>query len=299
MLEQVTTAAVAFDARPGELPENLERISEWCRRAAKAGAELVLFPELSLSGFIPNHPAGDHAAWMEQVLRAAWRGAEPMNGPAVAALAEISRETGVYLAAGMLESAGNVLYNTHVLVGEGRVLARWRKMHIPLFEMQVYNGGGPAQVVETALGRIGVNICFDTFLPESTRLLGVQNAEIGLFPFAADPPPPTPAGWADWARTVLQARCAENGLFGVACNYFGPVAFAGVEQCFPGGAMTLDPAGRVSAAITEAENGPHMLVSTLRRDELLEARARFEYTFRFRRPELYKSLAATIADNES
>ncbi len=50
-------------------------------------------------------------------------------------------------------------------------------MHIPLFEMPVHNGGGVPEVIETPLGRIGVNICFDAFLPESTRLLAVRGAE--------------------------------------------------------------------------------------------------------------------------
>lgn len=291
MKEQVTTAAVALDAKPGEVERNLEKIDAWCRKAAAAGAELALFPELSLTGFMPNHPAGDHSAWMAEVLRGAWAGALKRGGMEIEALIRISTETGVYVSAGFLENAGNVLYNSQVLVGEGRVLGYWRKMHIPLFEMQVYNGGGVAGVVETELGRVGVNICFDAFMPESTRMLGVKNAEIALFPFAADPAPAPAAGWAAWARPVVTARCAENGLFGVAANTFGAVSYAGVDQRFPGGAMTVGPDGVVVDQLIETGDQPHMLVSTLRRERLLEARARFEYTFRFRRPELYAVLA--------
>jgi N-carbamoylputrescine amidase len=163
--------------------------------------------------------------------------------------------------------------------------------------MPIYNGGGPATVVETALGRIGVNICFDAFMPESTRMLGVGRAEIALFPFAADPPPATPAAWGAWAKPVVQARCTENGLFGVACNYFGEAEAAGVRQRFPGGALTVGPAGAVVAECLDTPGEPHMLLSTLRHDALLEARAQFEYTFRFRRPELYRILAA-FSENE-
>ena len=100
----------------------------------------------------------------------------------------------------MLEDAGNVLYNTQLLVGPDGLLGSWRKMHVPMFEMPFYNGGPGPQVVDTPLGRIGANICFDALMPESTRLLAVQNVEIVLFPFAADPPPPTPAGWAAVGR---------------------------------------------------------------------------------------------------
>jgi predicted amidohydrolase len=286
MNQQVTVAAVAAHTRPGAISGNLDTMLAHCREAAAQGAELVLFPELSGTGFVPNHPEGNHAQWLQEVLAGAWRMAQTMDGEVLHGLQEIARQTGVLVSAGLLENAGNVLYNTQVLVGDGRLWGRWRKMHIPLFEMQVYNGGDAPVVVDTPLGRIGANICFDAFLPESTRLLGVQNAEIVLFPFAADPAPVSAEGWCTWASPTLAARCAENGVFGVACNYNGTVEFAGVAQHFPGGAITIQPDGRPSSPV-HAE----LAATTLRRDALLEARARFEYTFRFRRPDLYGPLA--------
>lgn len=286
MKDRLTVAAVAIESHPARLENNLAEIRTWTRKAAGAGAELVLFPELSLTGFMPNHPVGDHAQWLQQVLDGAWRSAQALTSPALDELAAISRETGVWLSTGLLENAGNTLYNTQVLVGAGKLQTFWRKMHIPMFEMQVYNGGGVPEVIDTPLGRIGGNICFDTLLPESTRLLGVQNCEIALFPFAADPPPGTAAGWSAWARPVLQARCAENGLYGIAVNYRGDVAYAGATQSFPGGACIVGPHGRVMAETAEP-----LLVAELTADALRQARASFEYTYRFRRPELYRRLA--------
>jgi predicted amidohydrolase len=60
MQGQVRVAAAAVDSQPGRTEENLAKIAEWTTRAASQGAQLVLFPELSLTGFIPNHPIGDH-----------------------------------------------------------------------------------------------------------------------------------------------------------------------------------------------------------------------------------------------
>lgn len=286
MKDQVTVAAIAVDTKPAEIAANLDKMLAATKKAAAQGADLVLFPELSATGFVPNHPQGDHATWLQQVLRGAWNMAQTLDGEVVEGLLAISKETGAFVSAGMLENAGNVLYNTHVLVGDGKLWGRWRKMHIPLFEMQVYNGGDAPAVVDTPLGRIGINICFDTFMPESTRLLGVQNAEIVLFPFAADPAPVTPEGWFGWAGPVLHARCSENGVFGVACNYRGAVEYAGVPQNFPGGAVLVGPDGQALGAVAE-----EIAVGTLDRAKLLEIRSRFEYTFRFRRPDLYASLA--------
>ncbi len=142
-----------------------------------------------------------------------------------------------------------------------------------------------AQAAATPLGRIGANICFDALMPESTRLPAVENAEIVLFPFAADPPPGTAEAWAAWAGPALRARCVENGVFGVACNYAGPVACAGAQQVFPGGTMILGPRGEV------LEQSADMAVAELRAEDLRAARAEPEYLFRFRRPEIYGPLA--------
>jgi N-carbamoylputrescine amidase len=291
MLQHVRVAAAAIDAKPGETGHNLDSIEVWAHRAADGGASLLLLPELSLTGFLPNHPTANHEAWLRDALSGARRMAQPIDGPAVRRLAAIARDTGLLVAAGLLEDAGGTIFNTHVLAGPLGVIGAWRKMHVPLFEMPLYNGGGAPPVVDTPLGRIGVTICIDAFLPESVRLLAVQGAEIVLFPFAADPAPLTAEGWSDWAEPTLRARCAENAIFGVACNLHGEVEFAGAHQEFAGGALVIGPRGEALARDTGDGQVPHMLLADLDRDTQLEARSAFEYTFRLRRPELYGPLA--------
>src|SRR5688572_20288290 len=100
MKDRIRVAAVAFDARPGDTQGNLDRIEDWCRQAAADGAELVLFPELSLTGFVPNHPPGGHTAWLQEVLLGARAMAEPLDGPAVRRLSAIAAASGVMVAAG-------------------------------------------------------------------------------------------------------------------------------------------------------------------------------------------------------
>ncbi|MGE3315957.1 MAG: nitrilase-related carbon-nitrogen hydrolase [Planctomycetaceae bacterium] len=291
MQDIVRAAAVSVESHPGQTRENLRQIDEWAARAADAGAQLVLFQELSMTGFIPNHPTADHDQWLRAALGVARQAAEPVDGAAVSSLVEVARRRNILIAAGMLEDAGNLLFNTHVLVGPEGILGSFRKMHVPMFEMPFYNGGDAPTVVETPLGRIGVNICFDSLLPESTRLLAVQNVEIVLFPFAADPPPCTPAGWAKWAAPALQSRCVENGVFGLACNFVGRVKCANVEQFFPGGGIAIGPRGEVLKEWDVPTGEPGMLIAEFKADDLRQARSEPEYLFRFRRPELYRSLA--------
>jgi len=291
MKETVRVAAVAVDTQPGCVDDNLHKLDHWCEQAASAGAELVLFPELSLTGFLPNHASGDHEAWLRAAFKTARAMAVPLSGPAVASLNDIAARRGVLVSAGLLEDAGNLLFNAQVLVDGNGLVGVWRKMHVPMFEAPFYNGGGPAHVVETKLGRIGINICFDVFFPESTRLLAVANAEIVLCPFAADPAPRTPAGWGEWAGPALQARCTENGLFAVACNYVGRVESDGIGQTFPGGGMMVDPRGRKMVTWSAPAGEPGMLIAELEAATLRAARSEPEYLLPFRRPELYHSLA--------
>ena len=283
-------AAVSVDTRPGEITDNLRRIATWTQTAKESGADLVLFPELSLTGFIPNHPVGDHDTWLRRALAEAQDTAERLGGSAVSQLIEISRKHDILICTGMLEDAGNVLHNTQIIVGPNGLLGHWRKMHVPMFEMPFYNGGGIPSVINTPLGRIGVNICFDALIPESTRLLAVNNVEIVLFPFAADPPPVNPQGWHDWAGRALQARCVENGIFGLACNYVGQVESAGITQTFPGGGTAIDPRGKTIATWPSSSNEPAMMIATFDNETLVAARSEPEYLFRFRRPELYGPL---------
>ncbi len=290
MLDVVKIAAVAVDTKPQELIKNLEKIAHWTAKAAEEGAQLVLFQELSLTGFLPNHPEANHDKWLREALQIGRQSALVLPGPVTEELTAIAKQHNIWLSVGLLEDAGNLMYNTQILVGPEGLVGKWRKMHIPMYEMPFYNGGEAPEVVETPLGRIGCNICFDSLLPESTRLLAVQNAEIVLFPYAADPPPRTPAGWEAWASVGLAARCAENGVYGVACNYVGEVECAGVSQNFPGGGLVVGPRGEKISTWDHPGDTPGMLVSELTAENLTQARAEPEYLFRFRRPELYRTL---------
>lgn len=291
MQDSIRVAAINVESRPGETGRNLERIAAWAERAAAEGVELALFPELSLTGFIPNHPEGGHAAWMREAVKRARRLAEPLDGEAVRALSLIAASSKVHLSAGLLEDAGNLLHNTQVLAApDGRVWY-WHKLHVPIFETPFYNGGDEMDAAETDLGRVGANVCFDALMPESTRLLAVDNVEVVLFPFAADPAPGTAAAWAEWAGTALRARCMENGVFGVASNYAGEVEFCGVRQAFPGGSMIVGPSGEVIAERRTDGVDAGMLIADVSSEVLLNARSAPEYLYRFRRPELYGPLA--------
>lgn len=290
MLDRVRVAAAGMDTKPGDWVENVRKIESGAIEAAEHGVQLILFPELSLTGFIPNHPTGNHEKWLREALGLARRYAIPLTHPSIEQLSKTAAAHEIFISVGILEDAGNLLYNAQILIGPTGIVGHWRKLHVPMFEMPFYNGGDSLSIAQTPLGRIGANICFDALIPESTRLLAVQNVEIVLMPFAADPPPCTPAGWANWASTAIKSRAIENGVFIVASNYVGEVECAGVTQSFPGGGMIVSPRGEVMAEWTAPAGKCGMIVADLKGGDLTAARAEPEYLFRFRRPELYGPL---------
>src|SRR5262245_36180312 len=110
MDKRVRVTAATTDTCPGQIDANLAKIDLWTSRAAAEGARLVMFPELSLTGFIPNHPTTEHEPWLRRALAAARRTAIRVDGPEVAAAAQIAARHDVLVSVGILEDAGNVLY---------------------------------------------------------------------------------------------------------------------------------------------------------------------------------------------
>jgi len=280
-------AAASFFGRPGDKEGNLEKIAENCAELRKENVRLVLFPELSLSGFLPNHPRKEHEPWLRIGIKTVRQWAETIPGPSTDRLHELSMEHDMVICAGLFEDAGTHIHNSQVLVGPGGILSVTRKMHIPMFEAPFYDGGGAPEVVDTDLGRIGICICFDTVLPESTRMLAVQGAEIVLFPFASDPDPKTAPGWIGQNAMLLQTRCKENGFFGLAVNQTGRFEHLGIDQTFPAGGMFIAATGKI-LKVWEGETAqPGTMIVEVDPKYLDEARCDPEFGMRFRRPGIY------------
>ena len=152
MIDQVTVAAVSVDSACGRWQENVERMDSWAARAVGEGVRLVLFPELSLTGF---HSQSSHGRTRTLAARGVGR-STPCCSTARRSRGRrrsprSRQSTTCCSRPGCSKDAGNLLYNTQVLVGPDGLLGHWRKMHIPMFEAPFYNGGGVPEVVETPL----------------------------------------------------------------------------------------------------------------------------------------------------
>ncbi|SEF50203.1 Predicted amidohydrolase [Thermomonospora echinospora] len=241
-----TAAAVQFAPAAGPLTErtvreNLDKAVAWTGRCVAAtGAELVVLPESCTTGFTPGVPAGELWSLMSQI-----------PGPVTEPLQEAARDLGVHVCFGTYERGGSpgVVHNAAVLVGpRGDVLGVYRKTH-PFGGEDARRGGWVTAgtdvcVVDTALGRIGMAICFDGDFPELWRIQAVRGAEVICRPSAL-------LRSADIWELTTRARAYDNHVYVVAANAVGADP-AGV--LYFGNSLIVTPIAEVVARAATQES---------------------------------------------
>ena len=252
--------------------DNRRRGLEAVDRAADLGARLVVFAELAFERFLPQVPATSEALAL----------AEPVPGPTTEAFAARARARGVVVVLNVFERAGERTHDcSPVIDADGRLLGVTRMVHItdyPGFHEQGYYAPGDrgAPVYETAVGRIGVAICYDRHYPEYMRALALDGAQIVVVPQAG-----TEDEWpAGLYEAELQVAAFQNGYFTALCNRVG------VEPhlTFAGESFVCDPSGRVIARAGRGTD--EILVCDVDLDQIDRSHARRLF-LRDRRPELY------------
>ncbi|MFL5856874.1 MAG: carbon-nitrogen hydrolase family protein [Solirubrobacteraceae bacterium] len=252
---------------------NLERADTLTRRAAAAGAELVVLPE---KWNVLGDPEAIHA------------GAEPLDGPALSWARATARELGIELVAGSIAESVESQYkgaNTSVHVGrDGRDRAIYRKIH--MFDVEVGGRHYEESAIETPGDEIvvtrtedgvplGMSVCYDLRFPELYRVLAVRGARVLLVPSAF-----TLATTRDHWELLLRARAIENQSFVVAPNQIGEHA-PGYRS--GGRSMVVDPWGLVLATAADEETIAVADLSLERQDDI---RRRLP-SLANRRPEAY------------
>lgn len=187
----------------GSREVNLERARQYVLEAARRGAKIVCLPE--------TYPGE-------------WR--KPVRWTPAAELAEIAREAGVYLIGGFCEPVdeeGARCYMTEALFDpDGREVGRYRRT-TPAHDPWIYKGGtywdvdwtkaDELPVFETELGKIGILICSEVYVPELSRILALQGAELVFMPAGV----PKGTLFDTW-RTLMWARAIENLMYTATCQ---------------------------------------------------------------------------------
>ena len=255
---------------------NMAAAERLVRRAADAGADLVVLPEKW-----PWLAAGEGVV----------EGAQRLDGPAFTAASAWASELGIHLVAGSLteQRPDGALSNTSVAFGpDGRPLATYRKIH--MFDVDVggisyresdYETAG-AETVSFEAGPVGVGlaICYDLRFPELFRDLADRGVEVVAVPAAF-----TETTGRDHWEVLVRARAIENQCFVLAANQFGE---AEPEYGFWGHSMIVDPWGERLATVDEGEG---FAVSDLDLARLEDIRSDLP-ALRHRRSELFGRVEA-------
>ena len=116
-MEKITVAAVSIKNWIGEQDRVIRNMARWARRASQRYPDLIVFPELGVSGYVHN--------------TVSWDLAEPVPGPSTDRLVRLADEIGTVLCFGVLERDADVVYNTQVLVNGQGIIGKQRKIHMP------------------------------------------------------------------------------------------------------------------------------------------------------------------------
>ncbi|MEV4457978.1 nitrilase-related carbon-nitrogen hydrolase [Microbispora sp. NPDC049633] len=198
----VTRVAVAqVPLRVGDPEANRAAAEAAIVEAAEAGARLVVLPELVNSGYVFS--GAEEAGSL----------AEPADGPTVTAWTRLARAHDLVIVGGFCELADGVLRNSQVMVDATGTRAVYRKAHLWHDEQDVFTpGDAPAPVVDTAVGRIGMMVCYDLEFPEWVRSVGLAGADL-LAVSTNWPASPVPAGERPVLVAYAQIAAAANRMF--------------------------------------------------------------------------------------
>lgn len=172
MLDKVMIAAVQMEPWIEHNRENLDNILMKTRTAARGGADLVVFPECALTGYLFDSRT-EAIPYMESI-----------PGPCTKEVASCCRELNIHVIMGLIEIDVDRCFNTAILIGPKGLIGKYRKNHLPYLGIDRFLdlGDKPFTVYKTPIGNIGILICYDCSFPESARVITLQGADILALP---------------------------------------------------------------------------------------------------------------------
>ncbi len=278
-MSQIVRSALVQAAWTGEYETMLDTNIQYARQAADDGARVLCFQEIFTGPYFCNVQDPSFYDLAEPIP----------DGPTVTAMMKVARETSMVIIVPIYERVDEgTFYNTAAVIdADGTLLGIYRKTHIPQVEgfwekfyFRPGNLGYP--VFDTAVGRIGVYICYDRHFPEGWRELGLKGAKIVFNPSA------TTRGHSKYLWQLEQpAAAVANQYFVGAINRIGAEDL--VDTDYYGSSYFVDPRGEI-VGDTASDTRDEVVVRDLDMSDIETARRQWAF-YRDRRPEVYEGIA--------
>lgn len=271
--------------------ENIRKAERMVRKAAAAGAGIILLPELFEREYFCQQRQYDFYQYAMPVT----------EHPAVLMGMRLAKELEVVLPVSFFERDGNVLYNSLACIdADGALLGVYRKTHIPddhFYQEKFYFTPGDTgfKVFDSRYGKLGIGICWDQWFPETARCLALQGAEILFYPTAIGSEPILNCDSMPHWRRCMQGHAAVNLMPVVCANRVGTET---VEPCeensnqsssltFYGSSFVTDGVGEILAQASRDRE--EILYAEYELDSLMKDRLAWGL-FRDRRPAMYENI---------
>ena len=248
----------------GDIEKNLEIMENLIKNAQEKcdrNLDLIAFPELFITGY---NLRDNYNKVAEKI---------PSSSKAQKGITKLAKKYNLYIATGIVEKSGKSLFNSAIIIGPEGYIGHYRKQFLPNFgpfeEKMFFDKGKQTPVFNTPFGKIGIQICYDIFFPETSMGLALNGADL-ILNLAASPTTSRPL-----FHRVLPARAIETTCFYAYSNNIGTQG----SLTFAGESTIVDPRGKTIASIPSFEEG--VLICELPLEEL--------NTFREARPILKDS----------
>ncbi|HRY83766.1 MAG TPA: nitrilase-related carbon-nitrogen hydrolase [Candidatus Cloacimonadota bacterium] len=257
-------SVLQFEPKLGDVTFNLGQIRQLL---STLESDLVVLPELCLSGYVFNHSNEIEAQ-------------DPETSEVFSDLKTLSREKDSSIVLGFAERSGDKLFNSSALINPDGSLKVYRKTHLFYREKLFFNPGDTGFFVAEAKGgiKIGMMICFDWQFPESMRTLSLLGAQIVCHPSNLVMP---------WCQEAMKTRSLENRVFSITANRIGTEANGAQSEYFTGQSQILGHKGEILIRLaTDSEELATVLINpNLALDKSVSP---FNDVLADRRPEFYK-----------
>ena len=255
-----------------EKERNIEKAVRFTKIAIEKGAHIICFQELFTTHWFPREMDKRYFSLAEKV-----------DGLTIGTMRKLAKEYGVVLICPIFEMEADSFYNSAIVIdADGEILGSYRKIHvpqIPLWEERYYfsSGNHGFPVFKTKFAPIGIQICWDNFFPEGSRILALKGAKILFSPTAA-----AFASQRKW-ETVISSNAIANGVYIFRVNRVGSEE----KQDFYGRSFCLSPEGELLDKPTGMKDSIALIEVDLKNID----KTRKEWPFfRDRRPDSYKEI---------